>query len=133
MPELTDDAIRANLDALAGPPGGLGELSHLAASLCSVQQTLSPITAPRRLVLFAADHGPDDECELGPSIREMASGASATAVLAKFTSTDLVLVDVGSRCHPQQEAANYRCRKVLSNRYDHDGTLTADAYIGAMG
>ncbi len=134
MPELTADAIRANLDALAAPTGGLGQLAAFAERLCAIQQTLAPVTTPRRLVLFAADHGSTDESDVAPAIREMAFGASATAVLAKFTGTDLVLVDVGSLCHPLAESANYRCRKVRSSSRAHTPgpALTADEFRAAF-
>jgi NAD kinase/nicotinic acid mononucleotide adenylyltransferase len=117
MPDLTADAIRANLDALAAPPGWPKcHPAALAGRLCAAQQSLAPVTTPRRLVIFAADHRPDEDSEIGPAIREIASGAAATAVLAQLTGTDLVLVDVGSECHPQRESANYRCRKVRTAR-----------------
>jgi NAD kinase/NaMN:DMB phosphoribosyltransferase len=134
MPELTADALRANLDALAAPASGLGSLAGLAERLCSVQQSLAPVTTPRRLVLFAADHGPDDESAIGPAIREIVSGASATAVLAKSTNTDIVLIDVGSECHPQREASNYRCRKVRSRSRERGKVpgLTTDEFRAAF-
>lgn len=134
MPELTDDAIRANLNALAAPPDwAAGPLAAFAGTLCAVQQTLAPATAPRRLVLFAADHGATDESDIAPAIREMATGACATAVLAKHTGTDLVLVDVGSLCHPLAESANYRCRKVrASTREPATGTARTDEFRAAF-
>ncbi|MFP5286254.1 MAG: nicotinate-nucleotide--dimethylbenzimidazole phosphoribosyltransferase, partial [Thermoanaerobaculia bacterium] len=58
---LTEDQIRDHLGALAKPPGSLGRLEDLAARLCLIQQTLAPRTAPRRAVLFAADHGVVEE------------------------------------------------------------------------
>lgn len=134
MPELTDDAIRANLNALAAPANwASGQLATFAEHLCSLQQTLSPVTTPRRLVLFGADHGPDD-MDIGPTIRELASGAAATAVLAKTTGTELVLIDVGSLCHPLLESATYRCRKVLSadRDYANEHGLTADEFRAAF-
>ncbi|MBX9579030.1 MAG: nicotinate-nucleotide--dimethylbenzimidazole phosphoribosyltransferase [Gemmataceae bacterium] len=48
---------RAHLDALVKPPGSLGRLEDLAVRLCVIQRTLAPRTTPRRVVLFAADHG----------------------------------------------------------------------------
>ncbi|MEM6456315.1 MAG: nicotinate-nucleotide--dimethylbenzimidazole phosphoribosyltransferase, partial [Acidobacteriota bacterium] len=54
---LTDAIIRQHLDGLAKPPGSLGRLEDLAAALCRIQNTLAPVTRPRRIVLFAGDHG----------------------------------------------------------------------------
>jgi NAD kinase/nicotinic acid mononucleotide adenylyltransferase/NaMN:DMB phosphoribosyltransferase len=133
MPELTDDAIRANLTALAAPADWpTGPLAAFAATLCAAQQTLAPVTAPRRLVLFAADHGSTDESDIAPAIREMASGICATSVLAKTINADLVLVDVGSLCHPLAESPNYRCRKVRSGTRAHAAASRTDEFRAAF-
>jgi nicotinate-nucleotide--dimethylbenzimidazole phosphoribosyltransferase len=99
---MTPESIRTHLDGLAKPPGSLGRLEQLAARLCEVQQTLSPVTRPRACVLFAADHGvvaagvsawpsavTTAVCEL------VLAGKSASAVMARQTDTSLTLVDVG--------------------------------------
>ena len=57
MNRLSEREIQARLDDLLKPPGSLGQLERLAARLCLIQQTTSPVTQPRRLVLFAGDHG----------------------------------------------------------------------------
>jgi len=133
MQKLTDNAIHANLEALAAPGNWpTSQLADLAESLCSLQQTLAPVTTPRRLVLFAADHGPGDESDIGPAIREVVSGAAATAVLAKSTHTDFVVIDIGSKCHPLLESAHYRCRKVRSRDYAKEPALTADEFRAAF-
>ncbi len=54
---LESAGIWRHLDGLTKPPRSLGMLEELAARLCSIQQTLRPQTRPRRLVLFAGDHG----------------------------------------------------------------------------
>lgn len=54
---LDPHAIAQHLDGLAKPPGSLGRLEALAARLAQVQGRLDPVTRPRRLVLFAGDHG----------------------------------------------------------------------------
>lgn len=134
MANLTQAEIAAHLAGLVAPPGGLGELHHLAERLCSVQQTLKPVTTPRRLVLFAADHGPDAESRVGDTIHAVASGGSPSAVLAKTTTTDLVLVDVGSRTDPLSESPRYRCRKVRpgSRDFTRQPALTADEFRAAF-
>ncbi len=68
-----------------------------------IQQTLSPITKPRRLVLFVADHGVVAEgvsawpAEVtGLMIDNIRQGGAASSVLASEANADLRLVDVGA-------------------------------------
>ena len=96
-------AALARLDSLAKPRGSLGHLEAIAARLAETQGTLSPVTKPRRIVLFAADHG----CVAAgvtawpPAVTQMmigtiAASKAASSVLAASTDTDLRLVDAGS-------------------------------------
>lgn len=134
MPELTDADIRAHLDALAAPPCGLAELRPLAEWLCTLQRSLAPTASPRRLVLFAADHGPCEVSAVGPAIAEIASGGSAVAALARATGTDLVLVDVGSCADALRESSCYRSRKVRAGSCDltKEPALTPDEFRAAL-
>lgn len=99
---LTKADIQAHLDQLTKPPGSLARLEDLAGRLCQIQQTLSPATQPRRMVLFAGDHGvvesgvsawPSDVTAL--MVRNICSGGAASALFAKQSNTDLKLVNVG--------------------------------------
>ena len=54
---MTEHDIRDHLDALAKPRGSLGRLEDLAVRLALTQGRLDPVTRPRRVVLFAGDHG----------------------------------------------------------------------------
>lgn len=101
---LDDNAIWQRLDSLTKPPRSLGKLEHLAARLCRIQQTLTPVTSPRRVVLFAGDHGvvasgvsawPSSVTSL--MIDNIRGGGAASSVLARQTSAELRLVDVGSQ------------------------------------
>ncbi|MBP3957652.1 nicotinate-nucleotide--dimethylbenzimidazole phosphoribosyltransferase [Gemmata sp. G18] len=134
MAHLTHAEILTHLATLATPPSGLGELQHWAERLCVVQQTLKPSTTPRRLVLFAADHGPDAESRVGAAIHHIFAGGAAVAVLAKSAHTDLVLVDVGSRSDALPESAHYRSRKVRpgSRDFTNQPALTADEFRAAF-
>ncbi len=96
-------AAMAHLDALAKPRGSLGALEALAARLAATQGTLKPQTRPRRIVLFAADHGcvaagvsawPSEVT--GLMVATIAAGKAASSVLARSSGTDLRLVDVGT-------------------------------------
>jgi nicotinate-nucleotide--dimethylbenzimidazole phosphoribosyltransferase len=103
---MRHSAARARLDALAKPPGSLGELERLAEQLAATQQTLRPRTRPRRLLIFAGDHGVVAEgVGIWPAavttamIGLVADGRAASSALARATETSLEVVDVGS-CAP---------------------------------
>lgn len=96
-------AARARLDALAKPPGSLGRLERLAVRLAATQGRLDPATTPRRLVIFAGDHGVVAEgVGLWPSevtgvmMRLMLEGRAGSAALARAGGTGLMLVDAGT-------------------------------------
>jgi len=128
-PQLTAEAIWQYLDQLTKPPRSLGKLEDLAARLCSIQQTLKPRTTPRRMVLFAGDHGvvesgvsawPAEVTEL--MIRNLVSGGAACSVLARQSRTQLHVIDVGSQApegevtpnaaEPAADAIHFRDRRV---------------------
>jgi nicotinate-nucleotide--dimethylbenzimidazole phosphoribosyltransferase len=94
---------QAHLDALAKPPGSLGRLEALAVRLAMIQQRLDPVTRPRRLVLFAGDHGVVasgvsawPSAVTGIMIATIAAGRATSSALAAAQGCDLRLVDVGS-------------------------------------
>lgn len=99
---LSGEAIQSHLDSLCKPPGSLGELERLAFQLCRIQNSLSPVTSPRRLVVFAADHGvaaqgvtawPSEVTSMVVGV--MAQQRSASGVLCRACSTDYRVIDVG--------------------------------------
>jgi nicotinate-nucleotide--dimethylbenzimidazole phosphoribosyltransferase len=101
--QVSRQQIWNHLDSLTKPPRSLGRLEELAARLCEVQQTLSPETTPRKLVLFAGDHGvvaagvsawPSQVT--GQMVRNICAGRAASTVLARETRTDAILIDVGT-------------------------------------
>ncbi len=94
---------QARLDALAKPPGSLGKLERLAARLAVTQGRLDPRTRPRRLVVFAGDHGVVAEgvglwpsAVTGAMMRLMREGRSSASALARTAGADFLLVDAGS-------------------------------------
>src|SRR3546814_100276 len=102
-PANIETEARARLDALAKPHGSLGRLEEIAVALVRTQGTLAPLTRPRRLVLFAGDHGvvasgvsPWPSEVTGLMIAAILGGGAASSVLARESGTDLRLVDVGS-------------------------------------
>lgn len=115
------EAARAHLNRLAKPPGSLGRLELLAVRLCGIQRTLSPCTRPRRVVVFAADHGVVAEgvtawpsSVTGAMIRSIARGGAACTALASAENAEVVLVDVGSLSEPLPPQRGYEVRKVAA-------------------
>jgi nicotinate-nucleotide--dimethylbenzimidazole phosphoribosyltransferase len=150
MTSLGREEIWNHLDSLTKPVRSLGRLEELAARLCEVQQTLTPRTKPRRIVLFAADHGvaasgvtawPSDVTRL--MIQNIRSGGAASSVLARQTQTELVLIDVGSlgdefadngQLGGSSSEVRYRSRRVRRGTRDLsvEPALTVDEFEQAF-
>lgn len=99
---LAPSEIQARLDSLCKPPGSLGDLERIAFRLCEIQQTLNPVTAPRSVSVFAADHGVAGEgvtnwpsSVTGAVVRLMRAGQTASGVFARTLSCHYEVVDVG--------------------------------------
>lgn len=106
------EAARARIDALAKPPGSLGRLERLAVRLAETQSRIDPEAAPRRLIVFAGDHGVVAEgVGLWPDavttamMRLMLEGRAGSAALARGAGADMVLVDAGSKSEGLSGAA----------------------------
>ena len=100
---LTLETIHAHLDALAKPTGSLGRLEKIAARLAFTQQSLSPETRPRRITLFAGDHGVvENGVSAWPSavttamMATIARERASSSALAQAADCDLRLIDMGS-------------------------------------
>lgn len=92
----------ARLDRLTKPPHSLGRLEWLAARLCAIQQTEAPSTIPRRIVVFAADHGVAAEgvsaypqAVTAQMVGNFLRGGAAINALAGTADADVWVVDVG--------------------------------------
>jgi nicotinate-nucleotide--dimethylbenzimidazole phosphoribosyltransferase len=138
---LTDSEIRRHLDNLTKPPGSLGRLEDLAARLCAIHQTLAPRARPRRLVLFAADHGVVAEgVSAWPAavthqmVRNIVSGGAASSVLARTTGTELRIIDVGTLGPDLGPSEQYSCRKVRSGTRNlaREPALTREEFDQAL-
>ncbi len=112
-------AARRHLGRLAKPLGSLGRLEDVAIRLSTIQGTLAPRTKPRRLVLFAADHGVVAEgvtmwpsSVTGVMIGSILRRGAACSMLANTADADLRLIDVGTQADAPTEQPNYRVRKV---------------------
>jgi nicotinate-nucleotide--dimethylbenzimidazole phosphoribosyltransferase len=104
---LNDQEIAARLDALAKPPGSMGRLEALAADLAHIQRRFDPVTHPRRLILFAADHGVVadgvsawPQAVTGAMMATIAAGKATSSALAAAHGCDLELVDAGAAFPP---------------------------------
>ena len=98
-----------NLNALAKPPGSLGQLESIAIRLSEAQQKYPPTAHSPHVLIFAGDHGVTEEnVSAYPSevtlamIATISSGKSAVGVLAKQSAAQLRVVNVGAKGAPQQ-------------------------------
>jgi nicotinate-nucleotide--dimethylbenzimidazole phosphoribosyltransferase len=137
---LSHEAIRQHLDSLTKPPGSLGRLEDLAARLCLLQGSLCPATRPRKLVLFAGDHGVTEEgVSAWPSrvtelmLTAIVEGGAAGSVLARQTGTELLLVDVGSLAAPLPPRPGYLAAHVRAGTRNlaKEPALTVEEFDGA--
>jgi nicotinate-nucleotide--dimethylbenzimidazole phosphoribosyltransferase len=96
------DRAEARLGSLTKPPRSLGRLEWIAARLCAIQETVTPRASPRRVVVFAADHGVTVEgVSAYPSavtaqmVGNFLRGGAAINALANAAGADVWVVDVG--------------------------------------
>ena len=107
---MIDEATAwARLDALAKPQRSLGVLEALAVRLAVIQQRLDPVTRPRAITLFAADHGVVAQgvsawpsAVTGLMMATILGGKASSAALAAAQDCALRLVDVGAIAPPPQ-------------------------------
>ncbi len=101
-----DSPWSRRLASLAKPPGSLGTLEDWAATLCEVQQSLTPEASPASVLVFCADHGckkadaalsPYPQAVTQAVFRSLAAGISGTAVLTRSAGAFLAVVDIGVR------------------------------------
>jgi nicotinate-nucleotide--dimethylbenzimidazole phosphoribosyltransferase len=118
---MIDEAnVWGHLDALAKPRRSLGRLEELAVRLAQTQQRLDPRTKPRRVVLFAGDHGcVADGVSAWPSavtgmmVATILAGRATSNALAAAHDCDLRLVDVGvASARPVDPPRFYRDARV---------------------
>lgn len=116
----------AHLDALAKPQRSLGKLEALAVRLAVIQQRLDPVTRPRRIVLFAGDHGVVAQgvtawpsAVTGLMIGTILAGRATSSALAATQDCDLRLVDVGAVAPPQApQPAFFRAASIAAGTAD---------------
>lgn len=117
---ITADQVQARLDALAKPPGSLARLETLAVELAVAQQSMTPATRPRRIVLFAGDHGvvaqgvtPWPSAVTTAMVATILKGRASSTALARAHGADLRIVDAGMADPPSGPfPAHYRAQPV---------------------
>jgi nicotinate-nucleotide--dimethylbenzimidazole phosphoribosyltransferase len=99
---IDEDSVWAHLDALAKPKRSMGRLEVVAVRLALTQRRLDPETRPRRIVLFAGDHGcVADGVSAWPSavtgvmVSAILEERATSNALAAASDCGLRLVDVG--------------------------------------
>jgi nicotinate-nucleotide--dimethylbenzimidazole phosphoribosyltransferase len=131
---ITDDDVWTHLDALAKPRRSLGRLEVLAVRLAVIQQRFDPETRPRRVVLFAGDHGvvadgvsawPSDVT--GLMVGTILAGRATSSALAKAHGCTLRVVDVGGMAPlPDAPPAFFRNGRVAAGTASlaHNAAMT---------
>lgn len=119
-------AAWAHLDALAKPRRSLGRLETLAVRLATIQQRLDPVVRPRRLVLFAGDHGVVAQgvsawpsAVTGLMVGTILAGRATSSALAAAHGCEVRLVDVGVSSPPPDDPPSfYRSARVADGTRD---------------
>lgn len=96
------ESIAAKINQLCKPPGSLGGIEAIAHHLCRIQQTVTPVTRPRHVCIFAADHGVVRQgvsawpSEVTAAVTDvMVQGRTASGVFASALQCSYEVVDVG--------------------------------------
>jgi len=101
------EKAQARLDGLIKPRGSLGKLEEIVVQLAGIQSNPRPQLGPKLLVIMAADHGVAKEGVTAfPSdgstkmLLNFLNQGAAVNVLAQYTNTRILLVDVGLNGDP---------------------------------
>jgi nicotinate-nucleotide--dimethylbenzimidazole phosphoribosyltransferase len=114
------ERAQAHIDSLTKPVASLGLLETLAARLCAIQETLMPRPEPRRVVIFAADHGVATEnvsaypaAVTAQMVANFVRGGAAINALAYAAGADVWVYDVGvaERCSPAEGCTTFVSRR----------------------
>jgi nicotinate-nucleotide--dimethylbenzimidazole phosphoribosyltransferase len=106
-------AAQLKIDRKTKPLGSLGVLEKVAVRLASLQQSLEPRLARKRICVFAGTHGVTAEgvsaypSEVtGQMVLNFLNGGAAINVLARHAGIDLHIIDTGVDTSWPEEIAN---------------------------
>jgi nicotinate-nucleotide--dimethylbenzimidazole phosphoribosyltransferase len=133
----------ARLDELTKPKRSLGRLESIAARLCAIQETVTPRAAPRRIVVFAADHGVTEEgvsaypaAVTAQMVGNFLRGGAAINALARAANCGVSIVDVGvaGEIDAAGHAATFLSRRVQAGTRNmtKGPAMSEDALAGAL-
>lgn len=95
-------AAQRRLDSLAKPPGALGRIEDLAIRLSLIQQSLPPRVERLSLLIFAGDHGMNDEgvstypsSVTGAMVATFAAGKASANAFARVVGAQVKIIDAG--------------------------------------
>ncbi len=138
---IDEASIWAHLDALAKPHRSLGRLEAIAVRLAMTQQRVDPRTRPRRIVLFAGDHGcVADGVSAWPSavtgmmVGTILAGRATSNALAGVHDCPLRLVDVGVAAdRPVDPPPFYRDARIAAGTASlaHSPAMDAERFAAA--
>lgn len=101
MPNF-EQKIWKKLDQKTKPPGSLGKLEILAASIGRIQGTVRPQIVNPCMIIFAGDHGIAAEnvsaypqAVTAQMVRNFLDGGAAISVMARTLGWNLLIVDAG--------------------------------------
>jgi nicotinate-nucleotide--dimethylbenzimidazole phosphoribosyltransferase len=99
---LAGAEAQKRLDSLTKPPGSLGRLEEVARRVATIQGMVPPRLGPKRIFVFAADHGVTVEgvsayprAVTAQMTYNFLSGGAAINVLARAFGVDLEIIDAG--------------------------------------
>lgn len=102
LDRAVESRLRALVDGRAKPPGSLGRLEELAIRLGLIGNTLEPRIEKVALLIFAADHGLNQEgVSSYPSsvtaamVRTFLAGRASVNAIAATVGVDVLVVDAG--------------------------------------
>lgn len=112
LDEIWRQKTRQRLREQTRPPGSLGHLEGFIERLSAIQRTEKPEASPKRILIFASDHGVTAE-GVSPYPREVTramvmnflEGGATINAIARQIQADIRVVDVGVdadfEAHPQ--------------------------------
>jgi nicotinate-nucleotide--dimethylbenzimidazole phosphoribosyltransferase len=107
-----------HLDSLTKPQGSLGQIEAVAKQYVAWREQERPPISGKAVYVFAGDHGITQEgvsayppAVTPQMVHNFLNGGAAISVLARYTHSDIVVVDVGVDCD-FGDVAGLRHRKV---------------------